>query len=96
MFGLLRRREAVDRTYAPVVVYGTSWCGATQMVRRFLDRFGIPYAYRDIEHDSGAASQVRWWSGGYAGHPTVQVGGDVLVEPSMPELRRALLQNGLV
>jgi len=96
MFDTLHRREVVDRTYAPVVVYGTSWCAATQMVRRFLDRFGIPYTYRDIERDSGAASQVRWWSGGYASHPTVQVGGDVLVEPSMPELRRALSQNGLV
>ena len=96
MFDALRRREVIDRTYAPVVVYGTSWCAATQVVRRHLDRFGIPYTFRDIEHDSGAASQVRWWSGGYTSHPTVQVGGDVLVEPSMPELQRALSQNGLV
>jgi hypothetical protein len=27
---------------APVVVYGTRWCGASQMVRRYLDRLGIP------------------------------------------------------
>jgi mycoredoxin len=96
MFGPLRRREVIDRSYAPVVVYGTSWCAATQMVRRYLDRLGIPYTYRDIEHDLGAASQVRWWSGGYASHPTVQVGGDILVEPSTSELQRVLSQNGLV
>jgi len=26
------------RLLAPVVVYGTSWCAATQLVRRRLDR----------------------------------------------------------
>jgi hypothetical protein len=39
----------IDRSYAPVVVYGTSWCAASQMVRRYLDRLGIPYVYRDLE-----------------------------------------------
>lgn len=86
----------IDHTYAPVVVYGTGWCAASQMVRRYLDRLGVPYIYRDLEYDPAAANQVRWWTGGYASHPTVQVGGDILVEPSTNELRWALMQNGLI
>jgi hypothetical protein len=34
--------------------------------------------------------------GGYASHPTLQIGGDILVEPTMEELKWALAQNGLI
>lgn len=96
-FGASRRRPALsDPDHAPVVVYGTGWCAATQMVRRYLDRMGIAYIYRDMERDAAATAQVRWWTGGYSSHPTVQVGGQILVEPSMAELRWALAQEGLV
>ncbi|GIW11516.1 MAG: hypothetical protein KatS3mg061_2573 [Dehalococcoidia bacterium] len=36
---------------APVVVYGTSWCAASQLIRRYLERLGIPYRYVDLERD---------------------------------------------
>ncbi len=96
MFGTrTQRREVADSTTAPVVVYGTQWCAATMMVRRYLDRMGIPYMFRDMEADPAAASQVRWWTGGYASHPTIQIGGDILVEPTTEELRAVLSRNGL-
>jgi mycoredoxin len=91
-----RRRDWVSPTNIAVSVYGTSWCAATQMVRRYLDRHGIPYIYRDMESDPQAAKQVRWWTGGHASHPTLQIGGDVLVEPSTVELQTALAENGLI
>lgn len=79
-----------------MTVYGTSWCAATQGVRRYLDRCSVPYEFRDLEKDAAAERQVRWWTGGDASHPTIQVGGDILVEPSTTELHRALARNGLV
>ncbi len=85
-----------DATRAPVVVYGTQWCAATQMVRRYLDRMGIPYHFRDMDRDREASNQVKWWTGGYASHPTLQIGGDILVEPTMDELKWTLAQNGLL
>ena len=96
MFGNVRRRGSIDEPEASVVVYGTRWCAATQTVRRFLDRSGIPYVYRDMEYDPEAASRVRWWTGGYSSHPTVQIGGDILVEPSLGELQRSLRRYGLI
>ncbi len=92
----VQRQAGVGAQGAPVVVYGTNWCAATQRVRRQLDRRGIPYVYKNIEMDPAAARQVRWWTGGYESHPTVQVGGDILVEPSVSELDWALAQHGLV
>lgn len=73
-----------------VVVYGTQWCASSQMVRRYLERLNVPYRYRDMEFDDEATRQVRWWSGGDASHPTVQVGGEILVEPTLQELQQAL------
>src|SRR5947209_7513652 len=81
---------------APVVVYGTRWCAATQMVRRNLDRLGIPYRFVDLEQDPVAAAQVRWVAGGTVSHPTVSVAGEILVQPSLDELEWALDQAGLL
>lgn len=80
----------------PIVVYGTKWCAASQMVRRYLDRLGIPYSYRDMEYDPNAARQVRWWTGGSFTHPTVQIGGQILVEPSLDELNWILTRFGIL
>lgn len=82
-------------SHVPVAVYGTNGCAHTQKVRRFLDRLGIPYAYRNMEDDLAAARQVRWWTGGSLSHPTVQIGGQILVEPSLNELNWTLDKFGI-
>jgi mycoredoxin len=66
------------------------------MVRRYLERLGIPYTYVDIDENPRAAAQLRWLTGGTASHPTVSVGGEVLVEPTLAELRWALQRAGLL
>ncbi len=91
-----RTRGSQNHTTTGVVVYGTSWCAATQMVRRYLDRLGVPYVFRDMEYDLAAARQVKWWTGGSLSHPTVQVGGQVLVEPSLDELDWTLNEAGVI
>jgi len=78
----------------PVTVYGTRWCGMTQVVRRYLDQSGIPYRYVDLELNPEAKSQLQWLTGGYASHPTVYIDGQVLVEPDIRELAWALRRKG--
>ena len=91
-----RTHGSQNRSTTPVVVYGTNWCAATRMVRRHLDRLGVPYVFRDMEYDLAAARQVKWWTGGSLSHPTVQVGGQVLVEPSLDELDWTLNEAGVI
>lgn len=79
-----------------VVVYGTRWCAATQYVRRYLDRHDVTHTFRDIDRDPDAADKVRWWTGGYLSHPTVQIGSDILVEPLSNEIQISLEKNLLV
>ncbi len=89
-------RSSERNSLLPIEIYGTNWCASTQMVRRYLDRLGVPYIYRNMDLDPKAARQVQWWTGGYLSHPTILVGGNVLVEPSMDELRYTLKRLGIV
>src|SRR3979411_264255 len=81
---------------APVTVYGTRWGAMSQMVRRHLDRLGIPYRYVDLETDPEAGAPVRWLTGRYLRHPQVSVAGEVLVEPNIAELDSVLERGGLI
>jgi len=74
------------RSSISIIVYGTRWCAASQRVRRYLDRLGVPYTYRDLESNLEAGRQVQWWTGGSFSHPTIQIGGQILVEPTLNEL----------
>lgn len=78
----------------PVVVYGTRWCGMTQVIRRFLDRAGIPYQYIDLDLNPDAEAQLQWLTGGYASHPTVNIDGQILIEPGIHELQWTLSRKG--
>jgi mycoredoxin len=98
---VLKPVETLDSVEAPtplanIVVYGTLWCAATQRVRRYLDRNQLSYDFKDIDKDTAAANQVRWWTGGYASHPTLQICGEIVVEPSTQELTDVLVQKGLI
>jgi len=83
-----------SRTVGDVVVYGSRWCGITMLVRRHLDRIGVPYRFVDWEAYPEARSQLEWLAGGRVASPTVTVGGQVLVQPSIHEVDRALARIG--
>jgi mycoredoxin len=78
----------------PVVLYGTSWCAQTQLLRRHLERLGVPYRYVDLELHPEVHPALRFLAGGRLSHPVVYAGGQVLVEPTLPELERALWRRG--
>jgi mycoredoxin len=78
------------RPSVPVAVYGTKGCADTQKVRRYLDRLDIFYDYLNIDEDLSAARQLHWWTGGTLSHPTVQIGGRILVEPGLEEVEATL------
>lgn len=80
---------------SPIQLFGKRWCAQTQMLRRYLDRVGVPYAYRDMEREPAAATQVRWWTGMEV-NPVLYVDGEVLVEPSLQEVNWALRRHAVV
>ena len=88
--------EAGQDSGGTVMVYGTRWCAATQYVRRYLDRNNVAHTFRDVDRDSEAADQVRWWNGGNLSHPTVKIASDILVEPLSNEIQSSLEKNNIV
>jgi thioredoxin reductase (NADPH) len=50
---ILRRAELVTRGLGDVVLVGSQYSAATLHVREFLSRNGHPYAFVDLDHDSG-------------------------------------------
>jgi mycoredoxin len=53
------------------------------------------HEYVDLERDSESVRRLQWLTGGTASHPTVYIGGEWLVEPTMRELEWALMRSGL-
>jgi mycoredoxin len=79
----------------PVTVYGRRGCAVSQMVRRYLDRRRIPFNYIDLDRHPQAETQLAWLTGGRVQSPTVVLGGEVLVQPTIDELEWALARSGL-
>jgi mycoredoxin len=76
-----------------VTVYGRRGCAVSQMVRRYLDRRGIPYGYVDLDAQPEVASRLAWLTGGRVRSPIVAVGGELLVQPTIEELEWTLTRN---
>ncbi len=51
---LLRRAELVARGLGDAVLVGSRYCAGTLRVREFLTRNGHPFAYIDLDQDTGA------------------------------------------
>ena len=79
-----------------ILRYGRPVCPMVPPVRALLDGAGGDYTYLDIRKDAEAAVRLRQMTGGHESVPTVVLpGGQVLVEPGVVALRRALAEMGI-
>jgi mycoredoxin len=77
-----------------IKVYGADWCGDCIRAKRVLERTGAAYDWIDVEVQAGAAAEATEHAGGRKNIPVVVFpDGHVLVEPSDPELERALTER---
>ena len=74
----------------PITVYGADWCGDCIRAKRVLDRNGTSYEWIDVDVIAGAAEEARRLSGRKNIPVVVLPDGSILVEPTDPELERAL------
>jgi mycoredoxin len=77
-----------------IKVYGADWCGDCIRAKRVLERIGAAYEWIDVEVQAGAAAEAMEHARGRKNIPVVVFpDGHVLVEPSDPELERALAER---
>ena len=78
-----------------IKVYGADWCSKTTRTLEFLRERDIPHEYIDVEKDPEASEWVKQQNHGKEMKPTVDIGGEVLSEPSNTELEEAIARSGV-
>ena len=78
---------------AEIKMYGADWCGDCRRSKRIFDSMDTPYDYIDVDADLDARAEAIRISGRRNIPVIVFPDGGVLVEPTDPELEKALLRR---
>jgi mycoredoxin len=78
------------RTQPPVTLFTTEWCGYCRRLKRQMDDVGIAYSEVDIDVETHHGTRITAVTGGYRTVPTVEIGGRLLVNPSLDEVVAAV------
>lgn len=73
-----------------ITMYSTTWCGHCGRLARQLDDAGISYRVVNVDQDVQAGDRIITATGGARTVPTIEVGGRLLVNPAVSEVRAAL------
>jgi thioredoxin reductase (NADPH) len=87
---ILRRVEIIARGISDVVLVGSSHSPDTLRIREFLTRNGHPYAYVDLERDSGVQELLDRFGVGVQDVPILICRGERLKSPTNQEIARCL------
>jgi len=74
----------------PVTMYTTAWCGYCRRLEREMTEAGIAFDSIDIDGRPDLGERIEAASGGNRTVPTVEVGGELLVHPSIDQVVAAV------
>ncbi len=74
-----------------IALYSTTWCGYCRRLKRELAREGIAYEEIDVDlaEHRHHGERIVAETGGYRIVPCVEVEGELLVNPSVEEIKAA-------
>ncbi len=70
----------------PITLLSTSWCGHCRRLKRQLDEAGLRYIEIDLDQDKRYDARIIEATGGFRTVPTVEVGGELLVNPTVDQV----------
>ena len=73
-----------------ITMYSTTWCGYCRRLARQMDEAGISYRVVDLDDDPSHDARIIAKTGGYRTVPTLEVEGELLVNPSIRQVQAAL------
>jgi len=79
-----------------VIIYGSDWCPFTVRTLKWLDAWKVEYQWIDVDADAAAEKQIADWNDGRAIRPTLDIGGEILVNPDQTILKTELESRGLL
>lgn len=78
-----------------VTVYSAGWCAFCHAAKQYLDKLGVKYTEKDVEHDMAYATEAVTKSG-QTGIPVLEIGDQVIVGFDRPRIDAALKAVKLV
>lgn len=73
-----------------VTMFSTTWCGYCRRLKRQMDEAGISYREVDLDDDPSYDDRIIAKTGGFRTVPTLEVGGELLVNPSLRQVEEAV------
>lgn len=73
-----------------VTMFSTTWCGYCRRLKRQMEEAGIAYRDIDLDDDPRHDDRIIAKTGGFRTVPTLEIGGELLVNPSIREVEEAL------
>ncbi len=76
----------------PITVYSTVWCGHCRRLKHRLDDAGVPYREVDLDvsPQRHVDERIVATTGGYRTVPAVEIGGELLINPTVDEVVAAI------
>ena len=74
----------------PVTMYTTVWCGYCSRLERQMTDAGIAFRKVDIDVERDFGDRIEAAAGGYRTVPTIEVEGELLVNPSIAQVAAAV------
>ncbi len=78
-----------------VTIYSTTWCGFCHAAKHYLDKLGVKYEDKNVEHDIDAAHEAVGKSG-QMGVPVIDVDGIIIIGFDRQRLDMALRDKKLI
>jgi mycoredoxin len=78
------------KTSKMVTLFSTEWCGYCRRLKRQLTEAGIGYVEIDVDEHVEFGAPIERATGGFRTVPSVEVGGQLLVNPSIGEVATAV------
>jgi mycoredoxin len=87
---LTRKDEGIARMKQPVTMYTTVWCGYCRRLERQMTEAGITFRKVDIDAHRRFGDRIEAATGGHRIVPTIEVEGELLVNPSIAQVSAAV------
>jgi mycoredoxin len=73
-----------------VKMFTTNWCGYCRRLKRQMEDEGIAFREVDLDRDRSHDDRIKRATGGYRTVPTLEIGEQLLVNPTIHEVREAV------
>ena len=79
---------------ANVTIYSADWCAFCHTAKAYLDKLGVKYTDKNVEHDPAIGLEAVEKSG-QRGIPVIDIAGDIIIGFDRPKIDASLKAHQL-